>query len=918
MKRLNLWIISHPVLVMAGILGITVILISQIPKLVIDTSAEGLMVEKDPSKVYYEEVKRKFGSDNLTILLVKADDVFTTPVLGLVQWMTAELLNTPGVSRVESLTTVNNIKDDEGMLNTEPLIGDEIPSDPAEIERIRKDAHANLIFLGNVVSKDGRAAAINIYTETGPGDKEFNARFSGRVEEMIRQEAARNIPGVTDIYQIGGPITKVTFSQFIQADQINLVPISLVVLFVILYLSFRMLQGVLLPIVTGLLSVAWGLGMMAWANIPVNVVTAIIPSILISIGFTEDTHMISKYHQNLQKGLSKLDAIRDMAFHSAIPILVATSTTALGFASLITCDITMLIQFGYASSMALLGSFLVTICVVPTFLQLMPVPKRIRKLSLEDESSEGFVPRLMTGIGTFVCGHKRGIVIAALILVGVSLAGLSRLKVNSDFISYFPENSFIRQRTKDLHHQMSGALNFYIVVETGKAGGAREPAALGHVEGLQKFLDGTGKIDKTVSLADYLKKLNREMNNGDPNFDHVPPTADLVEQYIMLLGHKDLTKYIDADYSTANIIVRHNVTSSWELSALLKQVDGYVAEHFPKDLQVRYSGEGILINNAADYMAVNSATGFSTTFIVIGLIHAFLFMSIGAGFLSMVPSLVPILFNYGMMGLFGIPLNTGTCMIASITLGVTVDNTIHHMIRYSDELKAHHDQKAAMFATLRSVGKPITYISLALAGGFFIMVFSNFVPTRQFGMLSALVMLVALVTELFITPILMGSVRLLTIWDMVLLKMDPERLRQATIFQNFSKWEIRKITLLGVLQELGTEEFIIHQGDIDAAMYMVLVGRLRVSIRENGHERILKKLSPGDIFGEMSVVEETTKRTADVIADEPAEVLRIDRAALDRLRRRFPYTGAKLFLNLARILSERLKDMTQSTAARPR
>lgn len=903
MKRLMLWIVDHPALSSGLVLLLTVVFGLQLPKLEIDTSAEGLMVEKDPAKAYYEKIKTKFGSDSLTIVLVKADDVFTVPVLQSIKRISDAIERMEGVSRVESLTTVNNIKGEQDSLNTEPLVGSKVPTDPRAIERIRADALGNPIFIGNIVSKNAKATAINAYTDSKPGDKGFNKRFSAAVDELIKNEAAAGL----QIYQIGGPITKVTFGEYIQQDQTNLVPVSLGVLLLVLFLAFRMSQAVIIPIVTGLVSITWGLGWMAIFGIPVNVITAIIPSLLIAIGFTEDVHMISEYHQGLLTQRDKLSAVRHMAEHSALPILITTVTTVVGFGSLMTSDITMLIQFGQASAMALSSNFIVTLVLLPSLLQAWPVPKRFRASALADESGIGTIPALMEKLGRFNLRYRTPIAIVTSGLVVGSLIGWYFLKVNTDFISYFPESSFIRQRTMDLHKTLAGAVNFYVVVETGNEDGVKQPELLRKIVGLQDFLNSTGLIDKNVSVADYVRKMHREMNNGDPAFERIPDTSNLVAQYLLVLDGKDLAKYVDSSYSTANIVVRHNVTSSWELSDLLKRLDEHIAQNFPHGVRVTYTGEGILINNAADYMAINEVTSFSSTFVIIGLLHSLLFMSLKAGFLSLIPNVIPILFNFGLMGALGIPLNTGTALIATIAIGIAVDDTVHHMVRYSRELNEHHDQKIAMFNTMKAQGQPIIYISLALAGGFVALVLSNFVPTFYFGILSAIVMLVACMTELVITPILMYSTRLVTLWDLLLLKMSPELVQTAPLFRSLSRWEARKVILLGRLQALNAGDYAIRKGHAGTDLFMVVTGRVRVTdMRADGTPLTLAILGPGQVFGEMGPLE-GMPRSADVVAEEASEVLGLDFADLERIRRRFPFTGAKLFLNLARLLSGRLR-----------
>ncbi len=901
MKRALLWILDHPALTASLVAVATLYFALQIPRLEIDASAEGLMVEKDPARAYYDQVKQRFGSDSLTIVLVKADDVFAPPVLEVIKRLSDALARIEGVPRVESLTTVNNLKGEGDTLNTDPLVGPDLPRDPATLARVRADALGNRVFVGNVVSSRATAAAINVYTDPAPGDKQFNRRFSAQVDALI---AGVTTPGLT-VYQIGTPLTKVTFADYIQQDQLNLIPISVGVLLVVLLLAFRMLQGVVVPLVTGLVSIVWGLGLMAIFGLPVNVITAIIPSLLIAIGFTEDVHMISEYHHLLESGHDKPTALRRMLEQSALPILITTFTTVVGFGSLVVTDITMLIQFGWAASMGLTANFFVTVTVLPILLKWWSVPRRIRVASFADESDRGGIPQAMEWLALMNLKYRRPILVAAAVLTGASLVGWYNLRVNTDFISYFPESSFIRQRTADLHRAMAGAVNFFIVVDTGQEDGIKDPALLRKIAALQEFLAGTGQVDKTVSVTDYLRKMHREMNGGDPAFEVIPDSREQVAQYLLTLDAKELAKYIDFKAAAANIVVRHNITSSWELSALLARVETHVKATFPAGVSVRPSGETILINNAADFMAINELTSFSSTFVIIGLIHALLFFSLRAGLLSLIPNVVPILFNFGLMGILGIPLNTGTALIATIAIGIAVDDTVHHMVTYSRQLRLHHDQKIAMINTMRSQGRPIIYVSLALTGGFLVLIFSNFVPTMHFGTLSAFVMLVAMVGELVLTPLMMQSARLVTLWDLIALKFDRD-LRTLPLFRDFSLWEIRKIVILGALHEYTAGQYILRMGERGTEMYMIVAGGVRVTtVGPDGAEQTVGRLKPGMVFGEVGAVG-GGPRMANIIAEETTEVLRLDWPVLERVRLRFPYTGAKLFRNVARVLAERL------------
>jgi predicted RND superfamily exporter protein len=893
-----------------AIAAVTVVLAVQIPKIRIDESAEGLMVANDPARAVYEKAKERFGNDNLTVVVVKADDVFAPPVLATVQRLSDALRRLPDVSRVESLTTVKNIKGEGDALNTDPLI-ETVPRTPAEVERVRRDALGNRVLVGNLVARDARATAITVYADPRREDVGFNHRFVAHVDTLMAGERA---PGLT-IYQVGAPYTKATYADYIARDQKTVVPISIVVLLLTLLVSFRMLQGVVIPVVTAVVSIVWALGAMALLNLPLTILTGIIPSLLLAIGFTEDVHMISEYHHRLEHGDDQVTAIRNMLEESALPILVTTGTTVVGFGSLVTTDITMLIQFGWASSVGLVANFVVTIALLPPLLRWWPVPRRLQHAAFASESYQGTIPRLMEQLGHFNLRYRVPILVVTALLTLGSLIGWYSLRVNTDIVTFFPASSPVRTRIEDLHRSLAGGLGFYVVVDTGREDGIKDPAVLGVIAGLQEYLASLGTVDKTVSVADYLRTMNREMHGGEPSWETIPDTSDQVAQYLLTLEGKELAKFVDFNASAANIVVRHNLTGSGDLSALLAQIDAWAKKHAPAHLSVKSTGETILFNTASDFMAINELTSFLWTFLIIGVIHAALFMSFKAGALSLIPNVVPILFNYGLMGLLGIPLNTSNALIATIAIGIAVDDTVHHMVTYNRQLNIHHDQKIAMYNTMRAQGRPIIYVSVALAAGFMALVFSSFVPTVQFGLLAAAVMLLAMVSELMLTPLLMFSTRLITLWDLVLTRMDPAVVKTAPLLHGLSRWEARKVIILGRLDTVAAGEPVVRKGEAGTELYMVVSGRVRVYDRmADGTEKILTVLGPGKIFGEMALVSHEP-RSASVAAETRTEVLRLDFDAFERIRRRFPYTGAKLFRNLARVIAARLREMTEVALA---
>ena len=872
-------------------------------RLQIDASSEGLMLEHDPARAHYDRVKDTFGSDELTVIVIKADDVFTPAGLGAIHQLSESLQRIEGVARVDSLATVDNISATGDGLEIAPLLRDGVPADAAELATVRAKALGNPVFVGNLVSGDGRAAGVLVYTQPRADDKEFNARFTAAVDALIAEQAR---PGLT-IYQVGAPLIKATYIDFIKRDQLTLVPLSATTLFVVLLIGFRTPQGVVAPLITGLSSVVWGVGLMALAGIPLNAVTVAVPSLVLVVGFAEAVHIISAYHRLLKAGHEKLHALSEAVEEAAIPITVTTATTVLAFATLILTDITMLIQFGYAAALALTANFAATLIGIPTLLRIWPQPRRFRtEVAVDPAAGDSAIAAAAADV---ILRYKRPIAAVFALLAVASAWGWYGLKVNTDFTSYFPENSEVRQRLRDADASLAGASAFFVVVDTGRENGVSDPAVLKQIAELQVFLEQIPGIDKAVSIADYVSLMHANFTGQPQERRVLPDSPDAVAQHLLVMDRSQTSRFLDLPGSSANIIVRHTLNGSWELSAAIRRLDAYTAERM-RGLDVRATGQSVLTSRAADYMAVNELTSFIYTLIIIGIIHSVLFMSIKAGLLSLVPNVVPVLYGFGLMGLFDIPLSTGTAMVATVAIGIAVDDTVHNMVTYSRQLNLYHDQRVAVIRTLAIQGRPIVFISLALAAGFGVLAFSQFVPTVHLAIVSAFVMIAAMVSELVLAPILMSSTQLVTLWNMVLLKMNPALVRTAPLFEGLSTWEARKVVLMGGLRPLAPGEYAIRRGDEGRELFMVITGRVVVTDQDmDGAERTLAIVEPGGVFGETGILADGY-RMSSARAELSSEVLRLDFNAFERLRKRFPYTAAKVFRNLAQLLGQRLQDTT--------
>jgi len=905
MRRFLIWSGNHPVTVIILLTVLTAIAARGLFLLSLDTSTEGMILSGSPEHKAYLDSTKRFGTDNITIVYVRDHDLFTPAKIAALEELVFSLEEIEGVVRVESLFSAINFHNAGGFLEANPLI-DWLPETAAEAAEIRGNALTNPILAGNLITEDGKGVAINLYVQEDGEDSGFNVAFSHAVDRVLKEKA-----GMFDTaFQLGLSYTRRLISENIVSDQIKLVPLSIAVLLLVLTVTMRSASGAALPLITAGTSVIWTAGFMGYAGIPVNLLTVIVPSLIVVIGSTEDIHILSEYIEGVREGEDRMSAIRYMAGKVGTAVLLTSMTTFIGFLSITLNEITILEQFGLVAAFGLFVNPLITCMAAPVYLRFFgsqkPPGRRRESQALMDVWITGLGERVIHTIRT----HK-GLVLAIL-LGGGAVLGMFvfQVKVDNDLLGYFRESSGIRQRSQALHEELSGPQAFYLRISAGYENAFKEPERLASLHEIQRFIRETGKFDHSVSLADHIALIHREMQ-GDGRFI-TPDDPAIIPQYLLLLHRDDISRLVSGDFSEANIVIRHNLSSSHSLSAALDELDAYLARNLDKHIEYQFTGQNILLNNAADTMAEAQAKSLSLLLVVIFLIMTTLFVNIKAGLLALVPNAFPIVVNFGIMGLLGVPLNTGTAMVAAIAIGIAVDDTIHFMTRYHKEMRGLQNQDEAMVVSVRSEIKPVVCTSVALALGFAVLGFSGFMPVVMFGYLSAVVMLLAMVGDLFITPILLSSTQLITLWEVITLRLGKEVLTTSKLFQGLKGWQIKKIVLLGRMLDTRAGEYAIREGEHGDSMFIVIQGELSVFGRnaENGEEIYYTHLGPGDVFGEVCLVE-PGPRTANVRAEEDAKVIEIDWDGLKRIRRIYPWLSSKLFLNLSRIIGKRLADADQ-------
>ncbi len=878
-----------------------------LPNLRIDTGFNSLIPVTDPNREIYDMVSREFGSDNRTLIYVRDDDLWTPATLARLESLHHALTDLPFVVRVEDLFTLRSIRGSNGAIESRLLMS-VAPTTPEGALRAREDALYNPLVVGNYVSSDGRVVALMVTVNEQAGEEEegFDRRVNSTIEALL--EPVR--PHVDEIFQVGPPRINAELKASLFNDLVTLGPLSVLLLVTTILVFLRSWFAAMVPIITSLLSVVWAFGVMGWVGIPVNILSAMLPSLVVVIGSTEDTHMMVAYFRGLgmNKETRRAHAARFMMKHMGVPLLLTIFTTALGFASNIFSDIGLIQDFAIASSLAILANGVITITLVPLLLTHFG-PSGVRHMGEKDQAY-GFPGAVVRLFGVTRQRYSHWILIVTALLCAFFVYQATTLNVTNDPMSYFHADRPLIRQVKQVQTDLAGTKIFFITLQSDRARAFIDPRNVNKLVEIQQFMARQGVFDRSVSLADYIALINREFHDGDPAYLEVPARSELIAQYLLFFHRHDLESYVSHDQKRATIVVRHNISDSGTLNRYITELTDVVKDIAGADMNAYVVGENLMINSAADSLMVAQIKSLTILLVVIFLIMSAMFTSFRGGIIALVPSLVPIILMFGIMGVFDIPLNPGTAMVAVIAIGIAIDGTVHLLSRYNELCRRTPDYEQAVSQTVREQATPVVATSMALAMGFGILLFSNFTLVAQFGALSAATMLFSIFANLLLTPIIMSRIRLVGLHQILAMSTAKTVLGDSQLFDGMSEYQIRKAILISELHEFKADDLLIRQGDMGRNMYLILSGEVEVVRHDDGADRHVATLGPGMVFGEIGYIRET-RRTADVRALSDVSMLRFDIEKIGKDLKFFPGIVALLNFNISRILGERLSDLME-------
>jgi uncharacterized protein len=915
------WMVRHPKLCLVTNLAVTLVLGLFALRIRVESSLSSVLPAGDPQIEYYAKVRETFGSDDVAMVGMRAENIFAPSTITKIARLTDAIAKVKGVQSVISITNAPDLAED--VIN-KPRLLPHIPPSAAEVETLKKKLKAIPLYGKNLVAEDFKGVAINVFLQNLTDVQYYDLGIDRRIGEILQAEQ-----GPETFYFTGAAHLTQSALELMRRDLGLFTPIALVLVLVAFGLSFWSVRGVMLPAVSVLMALSWTLGVMVLAHKPITLGTFVLPPLLLVIGSSYAIHVMARYYEQIDAGAPREEVVVRAFERVWLPLAISALTNIIGFGSLMVNRITAIWDLGLFAVVGIVFLVITSLTFIPPALELLPVERRTRRSGKTSPMLSDALTRL--GKRDYVFRVPILWVSAAVALV--ALVGSVFIRVDSNFLYYFKPTSPIRYDNETINQTIAGSNPFYLVVEGDEAGVMKRWEVLKQLKEFQSFLLTLPGITSSLSLVDYLElfeaglapKGQEEVSldeQGNPlpaeekekSFWQEPKNLPGLLQFVENNAKGVVKSVVTSDYRSGSILVRTKLSGSREIEETLARIRSYVSQQFPPKLKVTATGNLVLLTGTASDIVAGQIKSLSIALGVIFIVMSMMFLSLKVGLLAILPNVLPILIFFGVMGWSGIFLNLGTSLIAAIALGIAVDSTIHYMSRLNLELKGAVDQVSALVGTLRIVGAPIIYATVALFLGFLTFAFSSFVPIQQFGVLTGITMTTALVANLVLLPGVLATTKIITVWDLLAVKIGEDPARTIPLFAGLRPAQARIVVLMGEIKRFAPGEPIIRRGEAGDEMYVIMQGTVDVLAGTGAERRKIAQHKRGDVFGEMAFVRRHV-RSADVVAVEPVEVLAVNERFLQRIQLRYPRIASKVFLNLTRIVSDRLHRMTDQFVA---
>jgi hydrophobe/amphiphile efflux-3 (HAE3) family protein len=720
---------------------------------------------------FREEFSEVFGrEDNLTVVSISGDDIFDPAVLSTIRNVTLEARQLDSVVRAESIATFQIPRSGgPGTLATDPILdqtlkqqsdGTATPVDPSQADELKDVAMQEPLVKNRLIDAQGDAAAILVWLDR---DLHQVSKMKPVVQSISDMLDAHPLPDGYD-YRVGGiPSLRVDIVDGLRNEQITFLPLTGVVFLILLFYLFRRPAGVIVPVAVVVMAVFVTIALMVFTGYSMNVVNNVLPIVIFVIGIADSIHMVTRHAEEVQQGASHREAIRRMVEETGFACLMTSTTTAVGFISLLAASTDMLRNFGWQAAMGVMVAYLFTILFLPAAISYLKpvdrVPTSPERNDNSDDSGSGYLESWLMTLADRLL-DRPVTVVACSLAIGAGFAyAASFVVIDTKLLTIYEKGHPTYETTKSLEQKFGGFLPLEISLKSTEKDRFKDPAMFKKIDELQSFAAERSPVLSTQSLVDFHQSARAALLGTPDAREQLPENRAQVEQLQVLIeGSPDdptgVYQFVTRDFAHARVLLRVGDVGARRTMALAETLKEKLRELFgPADnIEYRITGDAYVASVTLDVFIRDLFYSLFFAAIIIFFLMAGLFRSIRIGLISMIPNTLPLVCTFGYMGMQGINLNSTTVIIFAIGLGLAVDDTIHVLARFREEIGRHDSPRQAIRQTYFGAGRAIVLTSVLLLLGLSVLQFSSFVPTVQFATLTSVTILGAILGDLLLLP----------------------------------------------------------------------------------------------------------------------------------------------------------------------
>ena len=719
-----------------------------------------LLPDKHAENIRYNEFLELFGEEgNVLVLAVQDPELFSEGRLEAWNKLSKELGSFEEIDFTISIENLNVLSKNKQIKKLElvPFINEK-PETEEDFSQLKQQLFKELPFFENLLfNKETQTIRTAVYMKTEIVNSAARKKFIyNTFIPLIKKFEEDN---QLDVRVSGMPYIRTLNAQNI-VDEIGIFVLgAMAVTSLIFFLFFRSLRATFISMIIVLIGVAWSLGTLGVMGYEITVLTALIPPLIIVIGIPNCIFLINKYQQEVAKHGNQVKSLQQVIVKIGNATLMTNLTTASGFATFILTDSKLLKEFGIIASINVIGIFILSLLLIPIIYSFLPLPNKKHLNHLKNKT----IDRLVGWMEKNVRKRRINTYIISIVLLVASIIGIYQIRISGSILEDMPQKKEFFKDIMFFDNEFNGIVPLEILIDTKRKDGVLKLATLKRMDALGKSIESIPELSPPLSVVNAMKYAKQAYYNGNPNYYKLP-TAQENNFILSYLDTKNsnqklMKNYVDSTGQYARLTTYMKDIRTERMEEIKSDLEKEIKKIFPEDrYSVQLTGKSLIFLKGTKYLVKNLVLSLSIAIFLIALFMAYLFRSYKMILISLIPNLLPLIVTAGMMGFLGIPIKPSTILVFSIAFGISVDDTIHFLAKYRQELiDSKWKIQRSVYAALKETGVSMFYTSIVLFFGFSVFMISEFGGTVALGGLVSATLLFAMLANLVLLPSLLIS-----------------------------------------------------------------------------------------------------------------------------------------------------------------